>query len=237
MPIDWLWLPGQPSTPNKGGIVKRTVLLLASLSVLLIAASMYLTTDSASHPSAADNDADAKAVLNNAAGEKVGTIKFSDDDDGVHVKVVLDAPLTTLSPGFHGFHVHATGSCVADAAQADSTWFTSAGGHYKDADPAHAYHGAHNGDLPIVLVNDNGSGRGVAEARFVTDRFTVSGIAGRALIVHKLADNYRNIPLGADARQYSPNTDNVTDPATATGFTAATGNAGSRMACGVIEGK
>src|SRR6059036_1074164 len=101
MPIDSLWLTGQPLTPNKGGIMRRTVLLLASLSVLLIAVSLYLAIDSASHPSVADADADAKAVLNNAAGEKVGIVKFSDDDDGVHVKVVLDAPLETLSPGFH----------------------------------------------------------------------------------------------------------------------------------------
>jgi len=55
--------------------------------------------------------------------------------------------------------------------------------------------------------------------------------------VHKLADNYRNIPLGTDARQYTPNSDNVTDSTTATGFTAATGNAGARVACAVIEAK
>jgi Cu/Zn superoxide dismutase len=36
-------------------------------------------------------------------------------------------------------------------------------------------------------------------------------------------------------RGNTSNTDTVTDSATATGFTAATGNAGSRMACGVIE--
>ena len=217
--------------------MKRVTLLLASLAVVLLAASLYLRSDGAGHPSAAERDGDdARAVLHNAAGQTVGMVKFSDDDDGVHVKVVIDAPLTTLSAGYHGFHVHATGTCTADASQADTTWFTSAGGHYKDADAAHAYHGAHNGDLPLVLVNDDGSGRGVAEARFVTDRFSVDDIDGRALIVHKVADNYRNIPLGGDTRQYTPNTDNVNDSATATGFTAATGNAGSRMACGVIEG-
>jgi Cu-Zn family superoxide dismutase len=217
-------------------MIKQVALLFGALGVLLLAGGFYLQADGGVNPSAADNGDDARAVLLNAAGDQVGIVKFAQEDDGVHVKVNIDAPLATLSAGFHGFHVHATGTCTADASLADSTWFTSAGGHYKDADGAHAHHGTHNGDLPIILVNDDGAGRGVAEARFVTDRFDVADIAGRGLIVHKVADNFRNIPLGGDARQYTANTDNVTDPLTATGFTAATGNAGSRMACGVIEG-
>jgi len=215
----------------------RITFLIASLAALLLAGGLYVASDGASHPSAADpNDSDARAVLKNAAGETVGMVKFSGEDDGVHVKVVVDAPLSTLPAGYHGFHVHGTGTCTADATMMDTTWFTSAGGHYKDADAAQAYHGAHNGDLPLLLVNDDGSGRGVAEARFVTDRFTVEQIAGRALIVHKVADNYRNIPLGANANQYTANSDVVTDSTTATGFTAATGNAGPRLICGVIQG-
>ncbi len=217
--------------------MRQVILVSAALALLLVAAGFYVQTNGSTNPSAADDSDDARAVLRNAAGEQVGVVKFSSEDDGTHVKVVIDAPLATLSAGFHGFHIHGTGTCTADPAQADSTWFTSAGGHYKDADPAHAYHGAHNGDMPLLLVNDDGAGRGIAEARFVTDRFDVADIVGRGLIVHKVADNYRNIPLSAtDPRQYTPNTDTVTDPATATGFTAATGNAGSRMACGVIQG-
>ena len=61
-----------------------------------------------------------------------------------------------LTPGFHGFHVHAVGQCVPP--------FTSAGGHFN---PAGADHGDHAGDLPTMLVNDDGTG----ELRFVTDRF------------------------------------------------------------------
>ncbi|MEO6196631.1 MAG: superoxide dismutase family protein [Dehalococcoidia bacterium] len=222
-------------------MIKQITLLLGALAVLLVAVGVYSWSDASSHPSAAGPDGDdARAVLKNAAGEnaageQIGVVKFSQEDDGVHVKVTIDAPLATLAAGYHGFHVHATGTCTADGSLADSTWFTSAGGHYKDADAAHAHHGTHNGDLPIILVNDDGAGRGVAEARFVTDRFDVDDIVGRGLIVHKAADNYRNIPLGTSARQYTPNSDTVTDTATATGFTAATGNAGSRMACGVIE--
>ena len=214
--------------------MRKSLLLLAALAVVVLTAVVYLEL----RPDAAAeaHDPKAKAVLRNAAGERVGRAKFSQEGSLTHVKVVIDAPLASLAAGFHGFHIHATGSCVADPNQLETTWFTSAAGHFKDADPAHAYHGSHNGDLPVLLVSDNGEGRGTAEARFTTDTFTVADIAGRALIVHKLPDNYRNIPLGGGATQYQPVTDDVNLSATATGLTAATGNAGPRHACGVIVG-
>lgn len=212
--------------------MRKSLLLVAALVVVALAGVAYLELRGDSAAEAGEPKA--KAVLHNAAGSRVGHVKFAQDGDLVNVKVVIDAPLTSLAAGFHGFHVHATGSCVADASQPETTWFTSAGGHFKDADPAHAYHGAHNGDLPVVLVTDNGEGRGIAEARFSTDSFTVEDIADRGLIVHKLPDNYRNIPLGSGATQYQPVTDDVNSNATATGLTAATGNAGPRLACGVI---
>jgi len=219
--------------------------LLSALGVVVVAATLgiYLWNGGGGQLSSARADDDgARAVLRNAAGQKVGTAKFAQEDDGVHVKVRIDAPLATLAAGFHGFHVHSNDNpangtgCLADPTLAETTWFVSTDGHYKDADPAHTHHGAHNGDLPVLLVNDNGAGRVTGEARFVTDRFNVGDIVGRALIAHKLPDNYRNIPVGAGATQYQPVTDNVADSTTATGLTAATGNAGPRMACGAIEG-
>jgi len=174
----------------------------------------------------ADDDGPrAGAVLRNAAGDKVGKVKFSQHHGGVQVKITIDAPLATLIAGFHGFHVHANDNatngsgCVPPA-------FTSADGHYKDADPAHADHGTHNGDLPILLISDNGSGRAVGEARFETDRFTVSDVIGRALIIHLSPDNYAHIPT-----RYSHATGTGPDSAT-----LATGDAGDRKACGVIQG-
>jgi Cu-Zn family superoxide dismutase len=193
----------------------RITVFLASLAVLLLAAGVYLHNDSARHPTAAEQDgAEARAALKDAAGEKVGTVKFEDDDDGVHVKVVIDAPLVTFAAGFHGFHVHANDDpangtgCVAPS-------FASADGHFKEAGQNHA---THSGDMPVLLVNADGS----AEARFVTDRFSVADLAGKVVIVHFSADNYANIPA-----RYS-----------ATGSDAATlntGDAGGRFACGVID--
>jgi Cu/Zn superoxide dismutase len=50
------------------------------------------------------------------------------------------------------------------------------------------------------------------------------------VILHAGADNFANIPLGAGATQYTANS---TDASAAT---AKTGNAGDRIACGVITG-
>jgi Cu/Zn superoxide dismutase len=214
-------------------MIKQIALLFGALAVLLVAVGVYSWSDASSHPSAAGPDGDdARAVLKNAAEEQVGIVKFSQEDDGVHVKVTIDAPLITLRglsriPCPRHWYLYATRRRLTPPGYL-GRW------PLQGRRRAHTIT-AHNGDLPIILVNDDGAGRGIAEARFVTDRFDVADIVGRGLIVHKVADNYRNIPLGADARQYTPNTDTVTDSATATGFTAATGNAGSRMACGVIE--
>jgi len=198
--------------------VKRVTLLLASLAVVLLAGSLYLSSDAAGHPSAAEQDGDdARAVLKDAANERVGTVKFSDDDDGVHVKVVFDAPLVTFTAGFHGFHVHANDD-PANGTGCAAPSFASADGHFKEVGQNHA---THIGDMPVLLVNADGS----AEARFVTDRFSVADLTGRVVIVHFNADNYANIPA-----RYLTGTLTAVDQATLN-----TGDAGGRFACGVIE--
>jgi Cu/Zn superoxide dismutase len=59
--------------------------------------------------------------------------------------------------------------------------------------------------------------------------WVVDEVSGRAVILHAGADDYANVPVGEAANQYTAN-----DPA-ATELTANTGNAGERVACGVIE--
>ena len=83
--------------------------------------------------------------------------------------------------------------------------------------------------MPVLQVNADGS----AWTRFKTDHFKVGNVIGRAVIVHALADNFGNVPVGDGATQYKPNSIGTTN-ATATGLTANTGNAGARYACGVI---
>jgi superoxide dismutase, Cu-Zn family len=112
---------------------------------------------------------------------------------------------TGMTPGAHGFHLHTTGRCEAPG-------FTSAGGHLNPSGRKHgtqAPGGPHLGDLPNIQINANGSG---AATEIITGGdATLSAIFdadGTAVIIHANADDY------------------VTDP---------TGNAGDRVACGVLR--
>ena len=150
----------------------------------------------------------AKAVLKDASGATIGNVRLTPAPDG---KVLVAVSVGGLAPGFHGFHIHTIGTCTAPD-------FTSAGGHFN---PAGAVHAGHAGDQPVLLVNADGT----AVAKFVTDRYAIGDLFdadGSALVVHAAADNYANIPTrlsatGADAT------------------TLATGDAGSRVACGLIQ--
>lgn len=148
----------------------------------------------------------ADAKLYDTSGNQVGKARFTQEASG---NVVVQVHVHDLPPGFHGFHVHAVGECVAP--------FTSAGGHY---DTNGHVHRDHAGDMPVLLVNADGT----AHAKFNTDRFAVADLFdgdGSALIIHASPDNYANIPT-----RYVAAPDATT---------LATGDAGARIACGVIE--
>ena len=151
----------------------------------------------------------AVAALHNATGELVGTVTFTQVRDLVRVQ----AEVWGLPPGFHGFHVHAVGSCDASTAAP----FTSAGGHLN---PGGHDHAEHAGDMPVLYVLADGAG----SLSFVTDRYSVTDLFdgdGSALIVHALPDNYGNIPTRYVA---APDA-----------MTLTTGDAGGRLACGLIQ--
>jgi superoxide dismutase, Cu-Zn family len=123
---------------------------------------------------------------------------------GDSVHIVLT--LTGLPPGPHAVHIHAVGRC-------DPPDFGSAGAHFNPERRQHGLQnpeGPHAGDLPNVTVQPDGQGR----LETVTARVTLgSGPAslfdadGSALVVHAGPDDFK------------------TDPA---------GQAGARIACGVI---
>ena len=145
-----------------------------------------------------------KVELKNASGGSVGTAELKQTKNGVVMKLNLQ----DLTPGEHAIHFHQTAKC-------DPPAFTSAGGHFN---PAHKHHGLQNpegphaGDMPNITVGKNGKYKGT-----VTDSRVVLGDGsapnslyadgGTALVIHAKAD------------------DNKSDPA---------GNAGDRIACGVI---
>ena len=105
----------------------------------------------------------------------------------------------------HGFHIHEKGDCSA----ADAS---SAGGHFNPAAKPHGRtgHGAHHAGDGDNLVADS---QGVARVNAHFSGVSLGGgsandIAGRALIVHANADDYSSQPAG---------------------------NAGARVACGLIR--
>lgn len=198
-------------------MIKRVPLLATTAVVALAVLSGGSTIGQT------DDGQTATAVLHDADGAQVGIVTWTQADGSVSVDVVVAG----LPAGFHGFHVHAVGECTPP--------FTSAGGHLN---PGDASHPGHAGDMPVLLVNADGTG----EARFVTDRYAAADLLGAALIVHGNPDNYANIPdryvapAPSDAPSASPASSPealmVSGPDAAT---LATGDAGPRIACGVIE--
>ncbi|KPF79886.1 hypothetical protein IP88_01225 [alpha proteobacterium AAP81b] len=120
------------------------------------------------------------------------------------VRVVAD--VRGLPPGEYAIHLHAIGKC-------ETPGFTSAGPHFNPAMKQHGHlnpAGEHAGDLPNITVG--GDGRGHLEAdrpglQMTAGTAPLLDADGAAVVLHAAADDYR------------------TDPS---------GNAGGRVACGVL---
>lgn len=120
--------------------------------------------------------------------------------------VLLKLSLKGIPAGEHAFHVHAVGKCEPP--------FTSAGGHFNPGGKKHgmaAGDGPHAGDMPNLYVPASGelvveiANPAISLVRGQPN--SVFDADGSAIIVHAGVDDYK------------------TDP---------TGNAGDRIACGVI---
>jgi Cu-Zn family superoxide dismutase len=203
----------------------RRQTVLALVTVPPLAALGVLVLPGASQA----RDLRASATVRSADRTVLGTVHFTVSHDKTLVTAHLRLPSTLHGwDAFHGFHIHANDKpangdgCIADPAAAPATWFVSADGHLSDLGQSH---GAHTGDMPRLLVNQDGT----AEIAFTTQRLSLGDLKNRVVIVHAGPDNFNNVPVGAGPEQYTPNS-----PA-ATTKTAATGNAGDRIGCGVIS--
>ncbi|HEY6573716.1 MAG TPA: superoxide dismutase family protein [Mycobacterium sp.] len=166
------------------------------------------------------------ADLKSPDGTTVATADF-EFSGGYATITVKTVAAGQLAPGFHGMHIHAVGKCepnsVAPAGGAPGD-FNSAGAHFQVA--GHTAHPA-SGDLTSLEVRGDGSAMLVT----TTDAFTAADLlagAHTAIIIHENADNFANIP----PERYRQT--NGAPPPDET--TMATGDAGKRVACGVISG-
>jgi Cu-Zn family superoxide dismutase len=153
------------------------------------------TSTTSSGPSSAQK---LTTQLNTADGQHAAdaTIDFTNGYATVTVQTVATG---ILSPGFHGLHIHAVGTCEANSVApsgGQSADFASAGDHFQA--PGHTGQPA-SGDLPPLLVRSDGSGKLVA----TTDAFTedqLKGSEGSSIVLHQSVDMGSQSSADSDKR-------------------------------------
>jgi len=139
------------------------------------------------------------------AGDVKGTIYFDQASESDAVKVTGE--VSGLKAGLHGFHIHEFGD--------NTNGCMSAGPHFNPFNKEHGgpkHEVRHAGDLGNVVAD----GSSVAKVEISDKKISLSGnlsILGRTVVVHADPDD-----LGDGGHELSKST----------------GNAGARLACGVI---
>lgn len=162
---------------------QRTLIAWASVLVAL-AGCAGLTTPTPT----------AQARVDARSGSQTsGTVTFTPQGD----LIVIEAKVSGLTPGPHGFHVHEAGDCSA----ADAS---SAKGHFNPAGKPHGHYGQperHAGDLPNLVADANGAATYRAEVRGLELNGGPKGILGRSVVIHADADDYRSQPAGNSGKR------------------------------------
>lgn len=156
-------------------------------------------------PVAGTGDQVARASLIDTNGQPIGSAEIIQTPNNL---VLIRLNVRGLEPGTHAFHIHETGQCTTPD-------FSSAGGHFAPHGRSHGLlhaDGEHGGDMLNVQVPQNGQLETERMARHVTLEAGAPGYLldddGSALVIHSGADDYESQPSG---------------------------DAGSRVACGVIR--
>ncbi len=142
-------------------------------------------------------------------GKSLGTIDLVETTAGVMLRVNLKG---LGSEGEHAIHIHEKGRCTPASS------FTDAGGHFNPRDNKHGMkhpEGQHAGDMPNLKPNSDGVIKTQFLNKYITlkdtdqvERASVFDTDGSAIVIHEGAD------------------DHVSQPS---------GDAGGRLACGVIS--
>ncbi|MZQ81770.1 superoxide dismutase [Paenibacillus sp. 5J-6] len=151
-----------------------------------------------------DSSPPLQVTLIGASGQAVGKAQLAAVPDGVQI----DLQVSGLTPGAHGFHIHEKSAC-------DAPTFDSAGAHLNPMHKEHGFlnpKGVHAGDLPNLVVDEQGNGRLSTVTKSVVllpDKpNSLFKPGGTSLVIHEKADDLK------------------TDPS---------GNSGKRIACGAVK--
>lgn len=116
-----------------------------------------------------------------------GTVFFRKTPRGVLVRADISGlPISSENCGgkFLGFHIHSGDTCTGNAEDP----FANTLSHYNPDDCLHPHHA---GDLP-PLLNAGGYAVGVC----LTNRFELSEIIGKTIVIHSSPDDFSTQPSG-----------------------------------------
>lgn len=172
----------------------RTKIWMLYISIFLLSAC------------AADDITKMSVEVFNQDGDSLGTIEVMEEADGLGLTVLLEG----LPPGEHGLHIHEKGDCTPPD-------FTSAGNHFNPDGNKHGLlhpEGAHAGDLPNIIADENGMVDYELKAPNLTlkkgEKNSLLQKDGTAIIITESKDD---------------------------GMTQPSGDSGKRIACGKITEK
>jgi len=187
-------------------------------AIALFAAPVTVLSGCANQPA---DDSSATTTSGSASGAQTLTTQLKTTDGQPVADASIDftsgyATVTVetigtgiLSPGLHGLHIHAVGTCEGD--------FTSAGDHFqapgRTGEPA-------SGDLPSLLVRSDGAGKLVATSDgFTEDQLKDSD--GSAIVLHQDATSDQRIACGVLSPASTTSTSVSTSISTSTVTTTA----------------